>query len=110
MIVKETASSLGILCAKMRWGNELRLEKAIAKLSDIAKVLLHGHDNYSWLLGKLCAEVASVYVQTSLRNHLEALSQMITQNGRNFLERYLRQSYQNRKALAWPSQILPVAT
>lgn len=105
LIVKETASSLGILCAKMRWGNEPRLEKAIEKLSDIAKVLLHGHDNYSWLLGKLCAEVASVYVQTSLRHHLEALSQMISQNGLNSLERYLRQKYQNRKALAWPSQI-----
>ncbi|MEH2278136.1 MAG: DEAD/DEAH box helicase [Nostoc sp.] len=105
LIVKETASSLGILCAKMRWGNEPRLEKAIEKLSAIAKVLLHGHDTYSWLLGKLCAEVASVYIETSLRHHLEALSQMITQSGKTFLERYLRQSYQNRKALAWRSQI-----
>ncbi|MEH2293106.1 DEAD/DEAH box helicase [Nostoc sp.] len=105
LIVKETASSLGILCAKMRWGNEPRLEKAIEKLSAIAKVLLHGHNTYSWLLGKLCAEVASVYIETSLRHHLEALSQMITQSGKTFLERYLRQSYQNRKALAWRSQI-----
>ena len=105
LIVKETASSLGILCAKMRWGNEPRLERAIEKLSNIAKVLLHGHDTYSWLLGKLCAEVTSVYIQTSLRHHLELLSQMITPNGRNFLERYLRQSYQKCKALAWRSQI-----
>lgn len=105
LIVKETASSLGILCAKMRWGNEPRLERAIEKLSDIAKVLLHGHDTYSWLLGKLCAEVTSVYIQTSLRHHLELLSQMITPKGRDFLERYLRQSYQKCKALAWRSQI-----
>ncbi|MGV0105069.1 Helicase ATP-binding domain-containing protein [Nostoc sp. DSM 114160] len=105
LIVKKTASSLGILCAKMRWGNEPRLEKAIEKLSDIAKVLLHGHDTYSWLLGKLCAEVAYVYIETSLRHHLEALSQMITQNGKTFLERYLRQSYQKCKTLAWRSQI-----
>ncbi|WP_375467684.1 DEAD/DEAH box helicase [uncultured Nostoc sp.] len=105
LIVKETASSLGILCAKMRWGNEPRLEKAIGKLSAIAKVLLHGHDTYSWLLGKLCAEVASVYIETSLRHHLEALAQMITQSGKIFLERYLHQSYQNCKTLAWRSQI-----
>ncbi|MDF5719742.1 MAG: DEAD/DEAH box helicase [Rhizonema sp. PD37] len=105
LIVKETASSLGILCAKMRWGNEPRLEKAIEKLSAIAKVLLHGHDTYSWLLGKLCAEVAYVYIETSLRYHLEALSQMITQSGKTFLERYLRQSYQKCKTLAWRSQI-----
>ncbi|MEH2248199.1 DEAD/DEAH box helicase [Nostoc sp.] len=105
LIVKETASSLGILCAKMRWGNEPRLEKAIEKLSAIAKVLLHGHDTYSWLLGKLCAKVASVYIETSLRHHLEALSQMITQSGKTFLELYLRQSYQKCKTLAWRSQI-----
>ncbi|MHC0067995.1 DEAD/DEAH box helicase [Nostoc sp. UIC 10890] len=105
LIVKETASSLGILCAKMRWGNEPRLEKAIEKLSAIAKVLLHGHDTYSWLLGKLCAEVAYVYIETSLRYHLEALSQMITPSGKTFLERYLRQSYQKCKTLAWRSQI-----
>ncbi|MBF2066060.1 MAG: DEAD/DEAH box helicase [Calothrix sp. C42_A2020_038] len=108
-IVNQTASSLGILCAKMRWGNEPRLEKAIEKLSDIAKVLLHGHDNYSWLLGKLCAEVTSVYVETSLRKNVEALSLTITHNGKTFLERYLRQSYQNRKALAWRSQICGIA-
>jgi DEAD/DEAH box helicase len=108
-IVNQTASSLGILCAKMRWGNEPRLEKAIEKLTDVAKVLLHGHDNYSWLLGKLCAEVTSVYVETSLRKNVEALSLTITHNGKTFLERYLCQSYQNRKALAWRSQICGIA-
>ncbi|MFO0055592.1 MAG: DEAD/DEAH box helicase, partial [Dolichospermum sp.] len=105
LIVENTTSSLGILCAEMRWGNEPRIEKAIEKLSDVAKTLLHGHDNYSWLLGKLCAEVASVYVETSLRHHLQAISQMITQRGQKFLDSYLCQKYQKCKALAWPSQI-----
>jgi superfamily II DNA/RNA helicase len=105
LIVNQTASSLGILCAEMRWGNQARLEKAIEKLSDIAKVLLHGDDTYSWLLGKLCAKVASVYIKTSLRNHLEVLVSTVTQSGNNFLERYLRQSYEKRKILAWRSQI-----
>ncbi|WP_414619103.1 DEAD/DEAH box helicase [Calothrix sp. CCY 0018] len=105
LIVNQTASSLGILCAEMRWGNEPRLKKAIKKLSDIAKVLLHGDDTYSWLLGKLCAKVTSVYIKTSLRNHLEVLIPTVTQSGNNFLERYLRQSYEKRKILAWRSQI-----
>jgi hypothetical protein len=104
-IINQTASSLGILCAEMRWGNEPRLGKAVEKLSDIAKVLLHGHDTYSWLLGKLCAEVTSVYVKTSLRKNIEALSSTITQEGNNFLERYLRKSYEKCKTLAWRSQI-----
>ncbi|MBD1212572.1 MAG: DEAD/DEAH box helicase [Dolichospermum circinale Clear-D4] len=105
LIVENTTSSLGILCAEMRWGNEPRIEKAVEKLSDVARTLLHGHDNYSWLLGKLCAEVASVYVETSLRHHLQAISQMITQRGQKFLDSYLCQKYQKCKALAWPSQI-----
>src|SRR6266446_1913685 len=49
-IVKETASSLGILCAEMRWGDEIRLKKALDKLKDIGKILLHSEDAYSWLL------------------------------------------------------------
>lgn len=105
LIVEKTTSSLGVLCAEMRWGNEPRIEKAVEKLSDVAKTLLHGHDNYSWLLGKLCAEVASVYVETSLRHHLQAISQIITQRGQKFLDSYLCQKYQKCKALAWPSQI-----
>ncbi|MFN7285829.1 MAG: DEAD/DEAH box helicase [Dolichospermum sp.] len=105
LIVENTTSSLGILCAEMRWGNEPRIEKAVEKLSDVARTLLHGHDNYSWLLGKLCAEVASVYVETSLRHHLQAISQVISQRGQKFLDSYLCQKYQKGKALAWPSQI-----
>ncbi len=104
-IVDETASSLGILCAKMRWGTESRLQRALDKLSAVGKVLLHGDDPYSWLLAKLCAEVASVYVESSMRNHLQELSHRVSQTGRTVLDRYLCQSYQDRRALAWPSQV-----
>lgn len=104
-IVRETASSLGILCAEMRWGNETRLGKALEKLTDVGKVLLHTYDPYSWLLAKLCAEVSSVYIESSMRHNLAKLSEALTQEGKEAIDRYLRQSYQTNKALAWPSQI-----
>lgn len=105
IIVRETASALGILCFNMRWGDEPRLRKAIDKLSNIGKVLLHGDNSYSWLLAKLCAEVAKVYIESSMRHHLEILYPNLNELGKGVFERYLRQSYRTCKTLAWASQI-----
>lgn len=104
-VVNETVSCLGVLCAAMRWGNEPRLEKALDKLLAIGKILLHGDNPYSWLLARLCAEVARVYVYSSMRSHLKEFFNQMTPNGKIALERYLRQSYKARRSLAWPSQI-----
>lgn len=105
LIVKETASCLGIICASMRWGSELRTQRAIEKLSAIGKVMLHGYDPYSWLLSKLCAEVASTYLESAMRNHLAGLTETLSETGRTVIERYSRQSYLSGRSLAWPSQI-----
>jgi hypothetical protein len=71
LIVRETASCLGVVCASMRWGSESRTQRAIEKLSAVGKVMLHGYDPYSWLLSKFCAEVASIYLESSMRQNLE---------------------------------------
>lgn len=105
LIVQETISALGILCSAMRWGDEIRIEKAIDKLNSVAKVLLHGRNLYSWLLARLCAMVARTYLSTSMRYSLGALLEGIGIDGRVAFERYLRSSYQSCKALAWPSQM-----
>ena len=98
-ILKETVGALGVLCATMRWGEEPRLERAIAKLTSIGKVLLHGDNPYSWLLAKLCVEIAVVYTRTSMRYNLTSLANKVTDTGATALERYLRQSYQANRAL-----------
>ncbi len=103
-IVIETASSLGILCAEMRWGDDIRLKKALDKLKDIGKMFIHGEDAYSWLLSKLCAEVTNIYANSSMRNNVAELSWGMNDEGKFALDRYLRQCYQGNKALAWPSQ------
>jgi hypothetical protein len=104
-VTQETISALGIVCASMRWSDETRLLNAVAKLSAIADVLLHGRDPYSWLLAKLCAEVVSVYAETSMRQHLSKLLSELDQSGQEAFESYCRQAYLSSKALSWPSQI-----
>lgn len=104
-IVKETASSLGVLCSEMRWGDEARLKRALDKLKDIGKLLIYGEESYSWLLAKLCAEVSNVYVNNSMRQNLEEVSWGLREEGKTALGRYIRQCYQHNKALAWPSQV-----
>lgn len=107
-VVKETASALGILCAAMRWGENARIQPALEKLAAVGQVLLNGNDSYSWLLAKLCAEVTAVYIQSSLRGYISNLSQKIDVTGSVAFERYLRQSFQRNKTLAWPSQVVGI--
>lgn len=104
-VVKETVSALGVLCAAMRWGEDTRIQKALEKLSAVGDFLLNGNDTYSWFLAKLCSEAAAVYSNSSLRHYVSELSQETSSTGKTALERYLRQSYQRYKTLAWPSQV-----
>lgn len=103
-IVKEVASSLGVLCAAMRWGEESRMEKALDKLTTVGKIFLHSTDTYSWLLAKLCAAVAKIYTQNSMRTILPTLFGKLSEEGKEGFERYIRLSYLEKKMLVWPSQ------
>ena len=105
MVVRETVSALGLLCAVMRWGNDSRIRKALDKLTAVSKVVLHGRNPYSWILSKLCAEVAAAYVENSMRQHLDILFQTMSIDGRAVFERYLRYGFQSGRSMAWPSQI-----
>jgi DEAD/DEAH box helicase len=104
-ITTETMRSLGILCAEMRWGGESRLQVALEQLKNIGKIFLHTDVPYSWLLAKLCTEVVSVYAASSMRYHLATLAEGLNSEGKETLERYLRDRYRRCKSLAWSSQI-----
>jgi len=105
-VVEETVRAVGILCSSMRWRNEPRMEKALVNLGKVAQVMWHGEHFYSALLAQLCHGVASEYLNVSMRNCLSPVRESLVGSGQDVLERYLRQSYLKRKALAWPSQIL----
>ncbi|MFN7928922.1 MAG: DEAD/DEAH box helicase [Blastocatellia bacterium] len=104
-MVAETISALGVLCAELRWGGESRIAKALEKLDAVGKLILHSDEPYAWLLAKLCAETAGLYVDTSMRTQLAEYAMGFSDVGREALERYLRQGYMSGKALIWPSQI-----
>ena len=103
LVVSSILSALGVIAAQMRWGDEDRVEKALAKLRAVAKLLLHSDDFYSWLLAELCAGVSETYTATALRHALKDLDLM--QEGQRVVERYLRLAYRDNKTLAWPSQL-----
>lgn len=105
MIIRETVSALGVLCATMRWGIDSRIQKALDKLTAVSKVVLHGRNPYAWILSKLCAEVAATYVENSMRQHLNVLLQDMNLDGRAIFERYLRYGFQSGRSMAWPSQV-----
>jgi hypothetical protein len=103
-IEDETCSALGVLCGELRWGANDRVELALEKLASVAKFMLRGRDPYSWLLSKLVAETARVFVATSLRSSLAWMPSQFDSVGNTAIERYLRQAYQSNKTQVWPSQ------
>lgn len=103
-VIGEILASLGVLCSHFRWGDETRVDAAINKMTAVADLLLHDRDPYSWLVAKLCAEVADEYQDTSLRHALSQIVQSLPSEGRQAFELYLRLNYTNAKSLAWPSQ------
>ncbi|MDY7075556.1 MAG: DEAD/DEAH box helicase [Chloroflexota bacterium] len=103
LVVFSTLSAIGVIAAQMRWGDENRVEKALAKLETTSKLLLHCDDFYSWLLGELCAQIGTTYNVTALRQSLQVFA--VSMSGKAVLERYLRQAYRQNKTLAWPSQL-----
>jgi DEAD/DEAH box helicase len=108
LIVKETASCLGVFCTAMRWGGTKRLDSAVDKMRAIAGLMNHGPSPYSWLLAKLCTEVADSYFDCSLRTQLTGYVEVLSAVGKRAAERYLRLTYHERKAIAWPSQSLGI--
>ncbi len=104
LVEDETAGALGVVCASLRWGEDARIDPALDKLSAVAKFMLNGRDNYSWLLAKLVAESARVFHATALRSRLAWLPDQLDATGKIAVERYLRQAYQSCKTQVWPSQ------
>lgn len=104
-ITQEAFRAFGVITAFMRWGEDARAQDAARKLSAIASLLLHDRDPYSWLLGKLTAEVASSYLSRAMRMQLAGFARQLNPTGQTVLERLLRAQYLASRTLAWPSQM-----
>ena len=103
-IIKQTMQSLGVFSGWVRWGDDVRLQKALLKLKNVSRGMVYGSDAYSWLLSKLLAEIADHYSEVSLRKLLNEMRLTRTEVGKVALERYVRFAFESNSALAWPSQ------
>jgi hypothetical protein len=108
-VTQDVAGAFGLMSAALRWGDVERLERAIAKLDAITQLMLHSHNRYSWLLGRLCAEAMRVYAQSALRLQSAPLQARLGPTGQLALERYLRLAFVSNRALTWPSQLRGIA-
>ncbi len=104
-VMEELVKSLGIISSYIRWGEENRLEKAIIKLQELEKLMLYSKDSFSWLLAKVISEVAQEYIRSSLRSNIKDLKSVVSIEGHEAFEKYLKSNYQLGKSLAWNSQI-----
>lgn len=104
LVVSEVASALGVLSAELRWGGERRADLALAKLEAASAAVTHLVDPFSWLLVRLSAAFAQRAVATSLRASVAPLSQRMSGDGQQALDRYVRLAFASNQALSWPSQ------
>lgn len=104
IVTRETASALGVLCGFMRWGETSRMEKALNKIRSISHLMLHGYNEYSWLLARLCYEATASFLTSSLRSALAELGTGLSEDGGKAIDRYVRLNYASSRSLVWPSQ------
>lgn len=102
-VIQETVRALGVVCAVIRWPDELRMAAAIEKLDAIAGALTIEHDSYSWLLARLTTELVKETVAHSWRATLAPLSRALPSTKEVF-DRYARMAFLYQRAVAWPSQ------
>ncbi|QRR14983.1 DEAD/DEAH box helicase [Burkholderia sp. MS389] len=95
---------IGTVCAYLRTGGHVPIERALAKLDRLAHVFLHSRDSYSFLLARLVAACARRFSETCLWPHVERLRAGTSERTGQALVQFARAAFLNRRALVWPAQ------
>src|SRR3546814_17534420 len=64
--VQHTVMCVGTICAFLRTGGDVPVERAVVKLEALALGFLHSRDPYSYLLARLTAASARRFIETCL--------------------------------------------
>src|SRR6185503_20638724 len=86
-IIKQTMQSLGVFSGWVRWGDDVRLQKALLKLKNVSRGMVYGSDAYSWLLSKLLAGIEEAGLEGNTpqqRLDLEAYIRRLWKNSFSF--------------------------
>ncbi|WP_232467308.1 DEAD/DEAH box helicase [Burkholderia ubonensis] len=96
---------VGTVCAYLRTGNGVPIERALKKLENLAGIFLHSRDPYSYLLARLVAACARRFTETCLWPHVKQLSANASSRAGEALVQFARAAFLNRRALVWPAQV-----
>lgn len=104
-IVINILRCLGIFASTLRWGEDKRMNLALSKLNDSAKVLIYSSDSHQWLLAKSISLITTYNNQISVRSYLQPFYDKIENDQKYILEAYIKYAFISNKALTWPSQV-----
>lgn len=102
--IRHVVMCIGTICAFMRTGDDALVERALSKLEALAAGFLHSRDPYSYLLARLTAATARVFVETSLWPQIRRLATDANPRANAALVQLARAAFANRRALVWPAQ------
>jgi len=95
---------IGTICAYLRTGGDVPVERAVVKLERLALSYLHSRDPFSYLLARLTAASARRFVETCLWPQVEQLCLVSSGATGAAFTQFARAAYINRRALVWPAQ------
>lgn len=107
--VQHTVMCVGTICAFLRTGGDVPVERAVAKLEALALGFLHSRDPYSYLLARLTAASARRFIETCLWPQIDKLRLTSSGPAGDALTQFARSAFANKRALVWPAQAAGIA-
>jgi hypothetical protein len=95
---------IGTVCAYLRTGGSVPIDRALIKLDRLALAFLHSREPYSFLLARLLAASARRFAETCLWPHIEGLRVGSSERAGQALVQFARAAFMNKRALVWPAQ------
>lgn len=95
---------IGTICAFLRTGGDVPVERALTKLERLAASYLHSRDSYSYLLARLTAASARRFVQICLWHQIDRLRLGSSTAAAGAFTQFARSAFTNRRTLVWPAQ------
>ncbi|HEY9579569.1 MAG TPA: DEAD/DEAH box helicase [Rhizorhapis sp.] len=107
--VQHTVMCVGTICAFLRTGGDVPVERAVVKLEALALGFLHSRDPYSYLLARLTAASARRFIETCLWPQIDKLRLTSSGLAGDALTQFARSAFANKRALVWPAQAAGIA-
>ena len=107
--VQHTVMCVGTICAFLRTGGDVPVERAIIKLEALSRGFLHSRDSYSYLLARLTAASARRFTEVCLWPQIDQLCLVSSGPAGDALIQFARSAFSNRRALVWPAQAAGIA-